>query len=295
MGYLITKDFSRIIQTSELNAITSNDASIRQLCEGSSQAEINQYLIQRFDTSKEFSDTAAWSFSQIYKAADRIYLDAPIYSATSTYLINALTLYNGQVYISKQAITPAEAFNTSHWTLLGSQYDIFFTSYPQLPFNQETLYKKGNKVFYKDSVYTAQRDSVGLDQQQGLQSPDIQSIKFGNVLPDDPDNGALMWGTGIAYSIAAGTLPTDTSKWTKGDNRNQRMVELFLDVVIYKLCKRIAPNNVPEARHNAWLRAMEDLKNYAKGNLNANLPLIVPKTGNRVRFGGKPFKEFDVF
>lgn len=292
--YLIASDYNRVIQLSELNAITNSTPSYRQLAEQSVQTQIFSYLMQRFDVSSEFTDTVAWAFGKIYKGNNRVYLDATAYNAANTYALNALTLYNGAVYFCSTAIVAPEAFNIVHWTLLGNQYDMFFITLPQPAFNVDTVYYKLDKVFWKDSVYTAAQDSIGEDQQDALQAPSIESIQFGNTLPDDRFNGKRFWGTGVPYSVAAGTLPTNTTYWTKGDNRNQRFVTIFCDMVVYDLSKRITPNNVPEMRHNNWLKACKDLSDYAKGNLNAQLPIIQPKTGQRVQFGGIPPKMFDM-
>lgn len=287
MSYLITKDYSRIIQTTELNAITSSDISIRQLVEGATQIELQEYLIQRFDCSKEFSDTSQWSFSVAYKGNNRVYLNATAYSATSTYTLNDLTLQAGNVYICTSAIITPEAFNVAHWALLGAQYDLFYVTLPKPLFDQDTMYYKNDEVFWNDKIYKAQRDSIPLTRDAALQMESIETTQSGNKIPGAIDS-AEMWGTGTSYALTAGTLPTDITKWTKGDNRNQHLVEIFMDCVVYKLCKRIAPNNVPEARHNAWVSAIETLKNYSNGKLNSQLPLIQPKTGQRIRYGGNP-------
>lgn len=291
--YLLTRDYQRIIQTTELNAITGNDVSIRQLVEGSVQSKIYANLKQKYDLDREFTDTAQYSNQPIYKALNRIYLDATAYNPANTYVLNSLTLQAGVVYYCSTAIIAPEAFTIGHWTLLGNQYDLFFVTLPKPAFDELTFYYKGDVVFWKDKVYTAANDSVPIDQQSALQAPSIESINFGNVLPDDRVNGVKFWGAGVAYSVVAGTYPTDATKWTKGDNRNQMFVSLYMDIVVYELCSRIAPNNVPEARHNAWIKAWKDIKEMAKGDINGQLPIIQPRTGNRVRYGGNTKQNYN--
>ena len=41
---------------------------------------------------------------------------APQYSASGTYAVGAIVLYNGDLYRCTTAITTAEAWNSSHWT-----------------------------------------------------------------------------------------------------------------------------------------------------------------------------------
>lgn len=291
--YLIAKDYQRIIQATELNAITGSDPSIRTLMEGSVEKEIRSYLIQKYDLTLEFQDTAVFSMTVIYKASNRVYLDAAAYDATRVYAANDLTLQSGNVYKSI-AGNAAHAFNVTEWTLLGVQNNIFYVNYPFPVFDQDKFYKKGDQIFWKDKTYTAQRDSVIISHEDELQALDIESIRRGNVFPDDV-NGLNMWGTGVAYSIPAGTLPTDTTKWTNGDNRNQYFVKCYMAMVVYELCARIAPNNVPEARHNNWLGAIKSLKDYAKGDLTAELPVIQPKQGSPIRHGGNVARINNVF
>jgi hypothetical protein len=296
--YLILKDYQRIIQTTELNAITSNDPSVRMLVEGSVQQEMRSYLIQKYDLASEFQDTQLFSMTQIYKGGNRIYLDAPAYSAIAAYSIGALTLQNGIVYNNTTAISlPGEAFDPTHWHALGSQYDLFFITLPYPLFDQNQFYLKQDKVFWHDKTYTAQKDSYRENQEDDLQSLERENIMAGNILPDDRNSqsAALMWGIGSAYSVAAGTLPTDTTKWTKGDNRNQYFVQCYMHLVVYELCSRITPNNIPEARHNNWLRAIEQLKSFAKGNTTAELPVIQPKQGSPIRGGGKVKQDFTLW
>lgn len=278
--YLITKDYQRVIQTTELDDITGSDVSIRQLTEGSVRTEIFSYLKFRYDLLQEFQNTTKFSMTVIYKAGNRVYLDADAYDPSAgVYAIGALTLESGKVYNCTTAIVAPEAFAPSKWHLLGNQYDLFFVTYPQPVFDQDKFYTKGDGTFWKDSTYTAQRDSITSDHEFELQQLDYKNINNANVFPDSKDISAAknMWGVGVAYAVAAGTLPTDATKWTFGDNRNQDMVELFMDIVIYRLCKRIAPQNVPEVRHNAWLSAIAKLKDFAKGNTDAQLPITQPK------------------
>lgn len=296
MSYITLFDYKRRIQTTELNAITSNDANVRLLSEQSVFEEINEVLMQRFDTALEFTDTAIFSPTIIYKGGRRIYLDAQVYNPLVQYLAvsKAMVLQAGFVYIIlSDTPSPAGAFDASKWTKLGAQNDIFFVTLPAPPFNVDALYLKQDTVFWKDKVYTAQMATIFADQQDLLQVSDLEKVVFGNIAPDDRINGARFWGTGTPYALSVGILPTDTTKWTKGDNRNQGVIKIFLDMVIYDMCARIAPNNVPEHRHNNWVLARKRLDDYANGKRNAQIAIIQPKTGNRVQFGGEPKEKFN--
>ena len=289
MGYLILQDYlAGKIQQNELNAITQNVIQNRLTCELRAQAQVIAKLSQRYDFSKEFTSTDVWSFTLPYKAGQRVYLDAPAYSPTSAYNLNSLTTNNGLVYINTTPIAlPGEAFVSGHWGLLGNQYSIFGVNYPNSVFDSRTYYNIGFKVWWRDIVYTAITTSMTTDQEQAIQAGTYSNLTLGTVLPDDPINGSKMWGTGVAYSVIAGTLPTNATFFTAGDNRAQDLVKLYLDISIYEMCGGVSPQNVPEIRKNNWLYAIKCLEAYAKGDNNLALPLIQPLQGSTIRNGGK--------
>ena len=109
-----------------LNQIISSDESILNAAQLTAQSECLSYLRQKYDTSKEFTDTKVWSYATAYTPHDRVYLDADAYSPTSTYALNALTLFGGNVYRCTTAVTVAETFTLSKWSLIGVQYTIYY-------------------------------------------------------------------------------------------------------------------------------------------------------------------------
>ena len=95
-----------------------------------------------------------------------------------------------------------------------------------------------------------------------------------------------------AIAGSTGTAPdTDITKWqpvswTAGDNRNQQLVLFMIDVTLYHLHSRIAPNNIPQLRMDRYDSVIAWLKMAAKGEVTADIPKIQPLTGRRIRFGG---------
>lgn len=285
MSYLIFQDYKKQIQADNLLQIIGNDLTVLETAELQAVEEAYGYLVQKYDTSEEFTPTQPWSATVAYKAGDRVYMDAPVYSATATYLVDALVVYASKVYKCKTAINTGEAFNPAKWDELCNQHDLFFVTYPKPVFNYLQAYQKGDQVFWKNKTYTARRDSPAIDPMN------IQYRVYGNVpppsvFPDDPRDGEVYWGAGTAYQVAAGTLPTDASKWTKGDNRTQSVLMIVIDIALFHLHSRIAPRNVPELREKRYLNAIDMLKAFAGGAMTAKLPVLQPKSGARIRFGG---------
>lgn len=285
MAYLILPDFKKLIQTDSLASIIGNDYAILDQMKLAAQTEVTSYLTQKYDCSREFTDTLLWNRATAYKAGQRVYLDATAYSVTATYTLNALTLQAGDVYICTTAITVAEAFTIGHWALIGVQYAMFYVTFPYPEFNYSTLYSVGTHVWWKDKTYTCATATLVYSHETQLQINSMTTTQ--NYAPDDTINGAKYWGTGTAYILTAGTLPTDATKWTAGDNRNQQLVNYCIDVALYTVHSRIAPRNIPELRVKRYDDVIKWLKNVAKGtDITGNLPLIRPAQGMRIRWGG---------
>jgi hypothetical protein len=284
MAYLILSDYKKQIQTDNLNQVIGNDLAVLHTAELQAIEEAFGYLSQKYDTSMEFTSTDVWAAGVTYKAAARVYLDAAAYNAASTYNVGALALYGGKVYRCITQITVPEAWNAAKWSALGDQYDIFYATYPKPVFDYMALYRVGDQVFWKDKVYTCQRASI--DYGDNIQFRVIENIPYPNVFPDDPLNGVIYWGVGTAYSIPAGTLPTDAAKWTAGDNRTQSVLMTVIDICLYHVHSRISPRNIPDLRRDRYMNAVDMLRAFARGEMTAKLPVIQPKRGARIRYGG---------
>ena len=135
MGYLFAQDYKALIQVDSLSQIIGQDTSLLMKAELAAQAEITSYLIQKYELSKEFTDTVVWAHATSYKAKNRVYLDATSYSASATYALNSLALVTGNVYRCSTAVTVAEAFNAAKWTLLGPQYSLYYVTNPEADWN----------------------------------------------------------------------------------------------------------------------------------------------------------------
>ena len=282
MAYLRLQDYYQQIQSQQLDQITGGDATIRLSAEYKALEEVTSYLTQKYDMASELTDTAVWSNTAIYKAKNRVYLYAADYVNATAYVVGNLATYQGSVYICTASTTGA--FDATKWTLLGVAYSLFFVTLPKPEFNYQVLYTKDEQVFWKDKVYTAQYDTPQYGHEDQLQTNNPATAM--NFFPDDPINGPGQWGTGVAYSVAAGTLPTDATKWTSGDNRSQKILECLIDIALYKIHARIAPNNTPQLRIDNYDAAILWLKACAKGTVTANVPVIQPKQGRRIRYGG---------
>jgi hypothetical protein len=189
---------------------------------------------------------------------------------------------NGNFYICTGTTTGA--FDASKWTLIGAQYQIYFVQYPFQPFDYSIQYVTGDQVFWKDKIYTAAFSTSLLSQNSALQYGSLQQLPMPNLAPDDVNQ--TQWINAVAYSVPANTQITDTTKWTTGDNRSQQLVTYLVDITLYHVHSRIAPRNIPDLRVKRYDDAIRWSKMAGRGEITANMPLIKPTQGSRIRYGG---------
>lgn len=285
MAYLRLFDYYRSIQDAQLQQVISSNDSIRLIAEIEAQAEAISYLTQKYDTESEFSDTTIFDATISYKANSLIELNFDEHLSTNNYIPDDLVIYVKNAYICTANTTGT--FAPAKWTLIGKQYDLFFATIPEMEFNYRHYYLAGEKVFFKNKVYTALKPSPIIDQQTSIQYSTTNAIPLPNVFPDDSINGLTYWGVGTPYAVAAGTLPTDTL-WTKGDNRSIQLVYKIVDICLFNIHSRIAPKNIPQLRMDRYAAAIAWLDMAKAGEITADIPLRQPKQGARMRWSSQP-------
>lgn len=305
MAYLISPDYLPTIQDVNLQQIISSNLNVLTAAQSAGQAEAISYLRQKYLVDAEFTETAGWDFSAPYTAYERVYLNAGAYNATLTYSVGNYVLQNGNVYRCNTAIVAPEAFTIANWDLIGARYTLYYAQYPNPLFDFDGgVYKKDDVIYWKGKNYTCIQPTIFASHEAQIQARLIQNIPQGNVFPDDPVSGLAAWGAGVGYEVPDNTDIDDTTYWTLGDNRDLQMVQKLIDITLFHLHKRIAPRNIPQLRIDAYMGAEADrsiiggelrypvysalgwLQSCARGEVTPNLPLIQPKQGNRVRFGG---------
>lgn len=299
---------------SPLKALILENYNNWLMAEQAGQSEMISYLKLRYWTDWVFTDTQTYSNTTTYYGKSLVqytatawnentsYTGSALYVATTSYVIGNTVTYNGYIYTCIQNSTgnlPTDTAywtkgaastrvlyndkiyqcignsqgyaptNTNYWSYLCDNYSLFYVTLPQSEWINTTSYEAGNIVWYDNKTYTA-------------------VVANTNILPS---SSTSIWGTGTTYSITA-TLPTDSTLWTAGDNRNQQIVKYLLDIALYHflsasprnmadLRKERYDGNSPEQRGGAiaWL------KRVSKGEVFANLPIIVPRTGEAIQYG----------
>jgi len=285
MAYLIAQDYLRTIQDVNLQQIITGNEAIKSGVELAAQAEAISYLRQKYIVTQEFTNTTEWVEANSYSARDRVYLDAAAYVTTNTYAIGDYCLYSGQVYRCNTAGTTG-AFNSALWDKKGAQFEIFSAVLPFPEFDLLKLYETDDQVYWKGKIYKCLTPTALPSHETDLQYRNIQSLPPINTFPDTPVKGPLVWSEIEAYLIPGDTDILNEAYWAQQDNRDQQMVMYFTDITLYHLHSRITPRNIPQLRTDRYNAAVNWLMMCAKGEITPGLPVIQPKQGRRIRYGG---------
>ena len=297
MSYIISTDLLRTIQDVNLQQIISSDATILDRAIMSAEAEAKSYLRQKYQLDQEFTDTLLYSYSKVYYTNQRFYVNGNLWQGPTTYAVGDVVTYRNisanepmKVYQCIQAvpsnIVPTDA---AYWAYLGVPNDIYsvqtYSGGVVPPFEYSKAYLLNDKVYWKGKVYTCRVPTSAITHEVALQYGFYQNIPQNNVAPDDSVNGLQYWGGGVAYSVPSGTL-IKSNFFVANDNRDAQMVMMIIDVALFHLHSRIAPRNIPELRVKRYEAAVDWFTMCAEGKITPALPLIQPKQGNRIRFGG---------
>ena len=316
MGYLIRSDYYKSMKEAQIVQITGGDNNILLQAEATAMERAMGMLRQKYEIATEFTNTQLYSVSTVYNAADRVYINYPAYVATNSYVIGNYCTNNGSAYVCTTNTTGV--FNAAHWASIGTSTSIYYAAFPHLPFNLYGTYAVGDKVLYKNKIYTALQATVRYSNISAVQFGYNDNIPFGNVVPDDNVNGSRWWTDNGAYTVSSNLLATaaynsataytvnlyaqfqgnificiaattgqfDPSKWrvvwTLGDNRSQLMLTSIVDIALWYVHASIAPNNIPELRVDKYNVAIEYFRRVRDGVEQANLTLIQPQAGRRI-------------
>jgi len=104
-------------------------------------------------------------------------------------------------------------------------------------------------------------------------------------------------------ATVAGDLPTDTAKFTAGDDRNKKLKTVVVDICLYNLFSRITPKSIPTVRLIRYdgngdkaksENAISWLEKVQKGNITPDLPVLLDDDGEseqnteRFSYGSSP-------
>jgi len=285
MPYLIFSDYKKLIQTDNLNQIIGNDLNVLNAAQLQAAEEVKAYLTQKYDVTEEMQDVTQWDRKlATYKAGSRVFINADTYHNNNTYTNGALALHQGDVY-QCIANTATGHFDQTKWKLIGEPYDFFFAKYPERKFSFTDTYAVGEKVIWKDKIYRCLVATVNLSPAGQYQYGRYENVPLPNLDPSLAKS-ASQWAFVQDYSVPAFASVIDTRYWTPGDLRSQQLLAVTIDICLYHLHSRIAPRNIPELRVKRYDDAIRWLRMSAEGAVTPALPILQPRQGARIRYGG---------
>ncbi len=317
-------DYNRIVKAENLEQIIEDYQSIKLDMEQTAQQEMISKLSQRYITNQIFTNTTEWAVAVQYSAKNLVeyteadfddtvtYVGAAQYVAATAYVLNNIVSYNGYQYTAlgnttgnlptnvtywtkgartarvlyKDKIYEAKVASiigelptdTTKWTYICDDLTLYYVTLPYTEWDIEETYAPGDTRWYLNKTYTALKASVGIE--------------------PTATGASVFWGTGTTYLTSAGVLPTDTSIWTLGDNRNQLIVTYLLDMVLYHLLSRM-PRNFSDVRKERYDGnspqqtggAIGWLKRVSKGTDNADLPELITSPQRSIMHGNARTKQ----
>lgn len=269
------KDYLRLIQSDNLLQVIESNQAIKLDVEQSAQAEMISYLAQRYVVAKVFTHTSVYSSSVAYKAKQLVEYTEPEFNPNATYAVDDLVSYKDKIYKCLVAGSGVPPTISTNWEYLIDDKSLFYLTLPNSEWDKTITYAVNDVVWYNDKTYTCLRACV-------------------NVVPTTTD----FWLVGSTYTVN-NVKPTDNTKWTAGDNRNQQIVQYLVDITLYHLHSRINPRNIPDLRKERYDGngptqsggAIGWLKRCASGDVTADLPNIDPQQGMSIRWGSIPKRD----
>jgi hypothetical protein len=143
-------------------------------------------------------------------------------------------------------------------------------------YSEDLAYTVGQLVSYNKNIYSA----------IGTTTPGAFNLSEWNLLAENDS-----FYTCIQDS--SGNLPTNTNYFTAGDNRNPKIKQVTVDIVLYNIHSKVSPRSIPEVRRirydgfgnkNDSENAIRYLEKVQKGQITPDLPVIIPTLQNTERW-----------
>jgi hypothetical protein len=176
-------------------------------------------------------------------------------------------------------------------------------------YSDTTAFVIGDRIFWSPDAWVATTiynsgDVISID--TGTLPEEGEKIYQANdttVAGESPLTTPAKWDlladNNTFYTCTAastGNLPTNTSYFTPGDNRNAKIKEVTIDLVLYNIHSRLSPMNIPDVRRTRYDgfgnqndsgNALRYLVKVQKGDITPDLPVIEPIVQNseRISYG----------
>jgi hypothetical protein len=113
MKFIIDSDWEMQIRAAVLNVVQSSGNALSDAID-TAISEASSYLRGKYDVAKIFAAVYTYDPTLSYPLNTRILLTAAAFSASATYLEDALVVYNSKVYQAKTSLS-AGSWNINNW------------------------------------------------------------------------------------------------------------------------------------------------------------------------------------
>lgn len=232
-----------------------------------------------------------------YSVGDKVFWNDKIYTcliSTSYYSQDTLLQFGKYSNIPYPNIFPDDPVNGKQYWGEGVDFEVPAGTLYNSPNNYAPQY-----VQTFQSQYTAPNDNITevvlpelIDQNIIQIQREIKPLLFSEYTFDKDSgtinllNGGLVQGESLFILYSNILMVNAANYWKFGDNRNQQLVNYMIDIALYHVHSRISPRNIPDLRVKRYDDAIRWLKMAGRGDITADLPLIQPKQGRRIRYGG---------
>lgn len=280
MAFLRLEDYYSTIPKDHLNQIleqavnVSGDKEVLRTSELRSISRAKEYLTHRYKVDRIFKDFIPFSLSTSYTFGDRVNWTAPAW-VNSVYAADSLVSYNGFVY-KKNANTSGYTATTTptndtYFDSLGEE-EVYHIAFPE-EYNEDKVYITDDLVYYSHEIYKKNAESYTAEDLPVLPT---HKLYFKRVRTTEY----------LDEKAVTGEYPNNASFWTYGDNRNQTIVECIVHMSINKIHSLINPRNIPALRRDNFVTAIDVLKEFQNGSVQADMPdKEGAQVGYSIRFG----------
>lgn len=301
--YLTTNDYLSVIQKNQLvnqvlNELENEGSAQRRFAEAWAIGKIKGKLSAAYDLDFEITATLPFDPLKRYYAGNRCTIDFPLWVQGTEYTQNqSCVIKNGKGYMCNTTNTDL-AFDAVKWTAIGNQYDIYYIKHPHPIFMLEVqeskgtytagYYEKDDKVWWNNKIYTARVETIILDDAAIIQFINTADIPAPNTFPNDKRRGKDFWTEDSDFYYEGEPPFYNSDIWTLGDNRDPVLMKSLMDLSIWMLHNRIAPNNIPQLRNDNKDAAFGWINEVNKGTIIVNIMPLQPTQGTNFSGGSAP-------
>lgn len=167
-----------------------------------------------------------------------------------------------------------------------------------IPYADATAFVVGDRVYWTEEAYDT-TITYTIGQRVSFEENIYSSIGTSTPGVFVPAEWTLLAEDNTFYTCildSTGVLPTVTASFTTGDNRNAKIKEVTIDVVLYNIHSRLSPMNIPDVRRTRYDgfgnqndsgNALRYLSKVQKGDITPDLPVIIPieQNSERISYG----------